>query len=110
MPKTLLTMYPFSSYEIEDRLTNEDLMKQLLILSEIYRSTRVMHKSGTTYLIVHAVTINHEGKSWWGLEYVPIVDGEPMFEVKHTRTIKEFIDGRFSYIGGIFDGLPKTNQ
>ena len=95
---TLIDLYPLDSFELREKLTNVELMNYLKFLNDVYRGRKVKHKSGTTYFITGAVIMHKDGKSWWSLEYSPFINSTIILEVRHTRTLDEFTDGRFTLV------------
>lgn len=95
---TMMSICPFNTFELKEKLTNVALIEHMQMLNEVYRGRRVKHKTGSIYFITGATVIHKDSKSWWGLEYSPFINGTIVLEVRHTRTLDEFTDGRFTLV------------
>ena len=87
-------------YEITERLTHTQLIKGLLELKEKYAGQAYKHKDGDVYWVVNSTVVNGEGGSKWGLIYSPLdeLGVYVIHEIQHTRSLEEFLDGRFTRI------------
>jgi len=85
-------------YEIKERLSEEELHKQIFKLNKEYSGSTWKHKNGGKYYIYGATVINERNSAWWGFLYHPIVDNCIDKNVFYARPLDEYLDGRFTKI------------
>lgn len=83
-----------NKWEIEERLTDEQLDNQTDELSNQYISKDYKHKNGEVYTIIDITIININRKAYWGFVYVKQSHKSANF----TRPLYEFLDGRFTLV------------
>lgn len=89
------------SYLINERLTKQRMREELKELNKQYAGRRYEHTNGDTYEIYAATTMNDNGQSEWGFIYSPVDnDGYTDRTILHTRSLREFLDGRFTMVEG----------
>ena len=87
-------------YEIKEHLSEEELNRQSLELSDRYAMSHYRHKNGQLYAVISVTTINIDGKSYWGFIYRQCDDqGKIDWRTTyHTRPLYEFLDGRYEEV------------
>ena len=88
------------SWIIERRLSNKEIDEKLKELNDMYAGRLVvLNKNGDNYRITHFSILNHSGMAEYAVNYHPYckVNERDYPTNKHTRSAREFFDGRYSF-------------